>query len=194
MCQLDRFIHLPIGWGCRQQFRDFEIYICFGFDESKHTHQPQIPFNLIVGVINIFRCVSILKIPAHEPLGQYYQQNSTITRLCDKDVRDILCVACVWAYPNLHHYCHVNIDGLVAHSNCFTAVLFLHLGGANIAKIAFCLWWEPGSMPTYLREWFVGIDTIIQKVIAGAYLTIWPIHTFLSQAAHPCWLSSPLMI
>jgi hypothetical protein len=81
-------------------------------------------------------------------------------------------MACIRAYPDPNHYCWINIDGIVAHSNHVTAALCLHLGGATIDEIAVRLRWEPCSVPTYLRECFVGIDTIMQKAIASAYLTI----------------------
>ena len=113
----------------------------------------------------------MLKIPAHEPIGQYRQRNGNIICLRDKDVRDVLRAACLRAYPDPTHYCRIHIDGLVAHSNRVTAALCLLLGGATIDEIAFRLRWEPGSVPTYLRECFIGIDVIMRKAIAGAYLT-----------------------
>lgn len=156
----------------------FEIHIRFRFDKSKHNftirkfrRQQKIKFDLVIGVINIFRRASMLKIPAHEPIGQYRQRNGNIICLRDKDVRDVLRAACLRAYPDPTHYCRIHIDGLVAHSNRVTAALCLLLGGATIDEIAFRLRWEPGSVPTYLRECFIGIDVIMRKAIAGAYLT-----------------------
>jgi hypothetical protein len=175
MCQLDASVCLDE----QASATIYEIHIRFRFDKSKHNftirkfrRQQQIPFDLIVAVINVFRRARVLGIPSHEPIGQYRQQNGNTTCIRDKDVRDILGMACVRAYPDPNHYCRINIDGLVAHSNRVTAALCLHLGGATIDEIAFRLRWEPGSVPTYLRECFVGIDTIMQKAIAGAYLTI----------------------
>jgi hypothetical protein len=126
-------------------------------------------FDMIVALINIFRQASILRIPAHEPIGQYRQKNSNIVCLHDKDVRDILCAGCIQAYTNPLHYCRLNITGIVAHSNPVTAALCLYLGGATIDEIAFWFCWEPGSVPMYLRECFIGIDAIMRK---GAYLTV----------------------
>jgi hypothetical protein len=116
------------------------------------VRQQQIKFDLVIGVINIFRRTSMLKIPAHEPIGQYRQRNGSIICLRDKDVHNILRAACLRAYPDPTHYCCIHIDGLVAHSNRVTAALCLLLGGATIDEIAFRLRWEPGSVPTYLRE------------------------------------------
>jgi hypothetical protein len=175
MCQLENSICLS------DQASDviFEIHIRFRFDKSKHNfsvrkfrRQKSIKFDLVIGVVNIFRRASILKIPPHEPIGQYRQRNGTTVCLRDKDVRDVLRAACCRAYPDPTHYCRVNITGIVAHSNRVTAALCLLLGGATIDEIAFRLRWEPGSVPTYLRECFVGIDEIMRKAIAGAYLTV----------------------
>jgi hypothetical protein len=159
----------------------YEIHIRFRFDKSdtnftirKYRRQSGqgIAFDLITAVINVFRRANILRIPAHEPLGQYRQQNGRIVCIRDKDVRDVHRMSCIRAYPNPNHYCRVNIDGLVSHSNRVTAALCLQLGGASIDEIAFRLRWKPGSVPTYLRECFNGIDTIMQKAISGAYLTL----------------------
>jgi hypothetical protein len=127
---------------------------------------------MIVALINVFRRASLLRIPTHEPIGQYRQKNGVIICLRDKDVRDILRAGCIRAYPNSSHYCQLQIKGIAAHSNRVTAALCLYLGGASIDEIAFHLRWEPGSVPTYLRACFVGIDVIMRKAIAGAYLTV----------------------
>jgi hypothetical protein len=157
----------------------FEVHVRFRFDKSKNNfsirkfrRQKQIKFDIIVALVNIFRRAAILRIPAHEPIGQYRQRNGHVICLRDKDVRNVLRAACIRAYPDPSHYCRIHIAGIVAHSNRVTAALCLYLGGASIDEIAFRLRWEPGSVPTYLRECFVGIDAIMQKAIAGAYLTI----------------------
>ena len=41
---------------------------------------------------------------------------------------------------------------------------------ADTHDIAFRLCWQPASVPTYLHECFLGIDTIMQKAIAGTFL------------------------
>jgi hypothetical protein len=173
MCQLDESTCLSSS----AHDLIFEIHIRFRFDKSKHNftirkfrRQQTVKFDLIVAVINIFRRARVLRIPAHEPIGQYRQRNGNVICLRDKDVRDVLRAGCIRAYPDPNHYCRINITGLVAHSNRVTAALCLLLGGATIDEIAFRLRWEPGSVPTYLRECFIGIDEIMRKAIAGAIL------------------------
>ena len=174
MCQLDHSVCLQP----EAHSTICEVHIRFRFDKSKTNfsirkfrRQRDIKFDLIVGVINVFRRASALRLPANEPLAQYRQINGAIVCLRDRDVKQVLRDACVRAYPDPTHYCRLHIDGLVSHSNRVTAALCLLLGGATIEEIAFRLRWEKGSVPTYLRECFVGIDTIMQKAIAGAYLT-----------------------
>jgi hypothetical protein len=157
----------------------FEVHIRFRFDKSKHNftihkfcRQKLIKFDLVIGVINIFRSACMLNILSHKPIGQYRQLNSNVICLRDKDVRDVLRAAYQRAYPDPTHYCRINMTGIVAHSNRVTAALCLLLGGATIDEIAFRLCWELGSVPTYLRECFIGIDEIMRKAIAGAYLTV----------------------
>jgi hypothetical protein len=77
--------------------------------------------------------------------------------------------ACRLAYPDPAHEMRIKIDRIVAHSNRVTAAVCLHQGGASIDEIAFRLRWQPGSVPTYLRECFQGVGDILQKAIIGIF-------------------------
>jgi len=153
-----------------------EVHVRFRFDKSKNNftirkyrRQADVAFDLVSATLNVFNRARLLGIPPDEPLAQYRRPNGTMAFLRDLDVRDVLRAACIRAYPDPTHYCRINIAGLVTHSNRVTAALCLSLGGASIDEIAFRLRWEPGSVPTYLRECFVGIDTIMQRAIAGSF-------------------------
>ncbi len=79
--------------------------------------------------------------------------------------------ACVLAYPNPTHYMRVHIAQIVPHSNRMTAAVSLKLGGAKGEEIAFRLRWHVSSVPTYLRESFQQVGTIVQTTLLGAYRT-----------------------
>jgi hypothetical protein len=130
LCQLDSSTCLD----ATAMDQIYETHVCFRFDKSdtnftirkyRRQHGKGIVFDLITAVVNVFRRASLFRIPAHEPLGQYRQQNGRIVCLRDKDVRDVHRMSCVRAYPNPNHCCRVNIDGLVSHSNRVTAALCL---------------------------------------------------------------------
>jgi hypothetical protein len=154
----------------------FELH--FRFDKSKenfsirkYRRQPGISFDPITAAINLFRRAAILQLPTHEPIAQFRNGKGVTTCLHDNHVRHTMHKACIRAYPDPGHYCHVHIKGLVSHSNRVTAALCLLLGGASISDIAFGLHWKEGSVPTYFRECFLGIDVAMQQAIAGAYAT-----------------------
>jgi hypothetical protein len=77
--------------------------------------------------------------------------------------------ACKLAYPDPSHELRIKIHRIVAHSNRVTAAVCLQQGGATIDEIAFRLRWQPGSVPTYLRECFQGVGDILQKAIVGIF-------------------------
>jgi hypothetical protein len=157
----------------------WELHIRFRFDKSKNnftirkfTRLPGMRFDPVIAAINIIRRAHILGILPGEPLGQYRAIGSSVNSLLqDSHVRDHLRMACRLAYPDPRHYCRIHILGLVAHSNRVTAALCLKLGGASDEEIAFRLRWHIASVPTYLRECFHGIDTMMQKAINGVYRT-----------------------
>jgi hypothetical protein len=45
------------------------------------------------------------------------------------------------------------------------------MGGATIADIAFRLRWHIASVPTYLRECFQEVGSIMEQAIVGAFKT-----------------------
>jgi hypothetical protein len=79
--------------------------------------------------------------------------------------------ACVLAYPDPTHKMWVHIAQIVPHSNRITAAVSLKLGGAKDEEIAFQLRWHVSSVPTYLRECFQQVGTIVQTTLLGAYRT-----------------------
>ena len=153
------------------------LHLRFRFDKSrqnftirKYTRLPAAPFDPVIVAINLLRRAYLLQIPSLEPLGQFRTQSlTTNSMLLDRHVRDVMRQACRLAYPDPEHYCRLHISGIVAHSNRVTAALCLHLGGASNEEIAFRLRWHVSSVPTYLRECFNGIDTIMQTAICGAF-------------------------
>lgn len=154
----------------------WEVHIRFRFDKSKenfsirkYRRQKGVMFDPITASINLHRRAAALQIPKDEPIAQFRNKNGTNTCLYGSHVRDILRQACIRAYPDPNHYCRLHIQGLVAHSNRVTAALCLLLGGASISDIAFRLRWKEGSVPTYLRECFNGIDVAMQRAISGAF-------------------------
>jgi hypothetical protein len=154
----------------------WSLHLRFRFNKSrqnftirKYTRLPAAPFDPVIVAINLLRRASLLQIPSFEPLGQFRTQSlTTNSMLLDRHVRDVMHQACRLAYPDPEHYSRPHISGIVAHSNRVTAALCLHLGGASNEEIAFRLRWHVSSVPTYLRECFNGIDTIMQTAICGA--------------------------
>ena len=157
----------------------WELHLRFRFDKSqsnftirKFTRLPDAQFDPVTAAINIIRRAHILSIPPSEPVGQFRSLSASQNSfLQDRHVRDHLRLACRLAYPDPNHYCRLHILGLVAHSTRVTAALCLKLGGASNEEIAFRLRWHISSVPTYLRECFMGIDQMMQTAITGVYRT-----------------------
>jgi hypothetical protein len=78
---------------------------------------------------------------------------------------------CCLAYPDPTHYLRIHIDRLVPHSNRVTAAVCLKMGGATDEDIAFRLRWNIASVPTYLRECFQEVGTIMTTTLQGAFKT-----------------------
>jgi hypothetical protein len=119
--------------------------------------------------VSIFRRAQYLRLPLEEPLGAYSSNKKSYSFLADAIVKRVMQQACRLAYPNPSHELRLKIGSIVAHSNQVTAAVCLQQGGASIDEIAFRLRWQPGSVPTYLRECFQGIGDVIQKAIIGIY-------------------------
>jgi hypothetical protein len=77
-------------------------------------------------------------------------------------------LACRMAYPDRNHHMRFHELSIVAHSNRFTAACCLKNRGATDEEIAFRLRWHVASVPTYLREYFDGVNTIMARAIARA--------------------------
>ena len=154
-----------------------EFHIRFRFDKSKTNFSirrfrrlpPGSPADPVVAGINIIRRAHFLGVPANEPLGQCRTPKGKRICLKDDHMRNVLREACVRAYPNPNHYFRLHISGLVAHSTRVTAAVCLKMGGATDEEIAFRLRWHISSVPTYLRECFDGISSIMQKAIVGSF-------------------------
>jgi hypothetical protein len=78
---------------------------------------------------------------------------------------------CVNAYPDPQHYLRLHIERLVPHSNQVTVAVCLQMGGASNDEIAFRLRWKVGSVPSYLRECFQEVGSIMLSTLQGAFKT-----------------------
>ena len=123
-------------------------------------------------VISILHQATLLHVPQWEPIGIYgTTQFAAYYFLRDTHVRDELRAMCVRTYPDPDHYLRLHIDRIVPHSNRVTAAVCLHMGGASISDIAFRLRWHVSSVPTYLRECFQDVGTVMEQAVTGAFKT-----------------------
>jgi hypothetical protein len=113
----------------------------------------------------------MLRVPIKEPIGVYAIPRGTYQFLRDYHITPILRAMCVRAYPQESHYLRINIARLVPHSNRVTAAVCLKMGGAADEEIAFRLRWNIASVPTYLRECFQEVGTIMMSTLQGAFKT-----------------------
>jgi hypothetical protein len=151
-----------------------EVHIRFRFDKSKENftirkfRSSGHPYlDPIDACVSIFRRAQYLRVPSDEPLGVYSSNPSSYSFIADTVVKRVMQQACRLAYPDPAHEMRVKIHRIVAHSNRVTAAVCLQQGGASIDEIAFRLRWQPGSVPTYLRECYQGVGEILQKAIVG---------------------------
>jgi hypothetical protein len=104
----------------------------------------------------------MLRVPIPEPVGVYSPPSSTsYAFLRDYHITPILRDMCRLAYPDETHYLRIHIERLVPHSNRVTAAVCLKMGGASDEDIAFRLRWNVSSVPTYLRECFQDVGSIM---------------------------------
>jgi hypothetical protein len=156
-----------------------EVHIRFRYDKSKdnftirkfrRTGHPYL--DPVDASVSIFRRAHSLRVPSDEPLGVYCSDRTASTPysfIADAIVKRVMQQACKLAYPDPSHELRIKIHRIVAHSNRVTAAVCLQQGGATIDEIAFRLRWQPGSVPTYLRECFQGVGDILQKAIVGIF-------------------------
>jgi hypothetical protein len=155
------------------------VHIRFKFDKSANnftirkfqaTDDPIL--NPVDAAVSILRRAKIMKVPINEPLGTYQKRgDTTFGFLRDYHITPILRNMCVRAYPDKNHYLRVHILRLVPHSNRVTAAVCLKMGGASDEDIAFRLRWNILAVPTYLRECFQEVGTIMKRTLQGAFKT-----------------------
>jgi hypothetical protein len=155
------------------------VHIRFRFDKSKQNFSirkfqrtEDAILNPVDAAVSIMRRADMLQVPIQEPIGVYLPKWST-THQCLRDyhITPILRAMCVLAYPNPSHYLRIHISRLVPHSNRVTAAVCLKMGGAKDEEIAFRLRWNVASVPTYLRECFQEVGTIMASTLQGAFKT-----------------------
>jgi hypothetical protein len=155
------------------------VHIRFRFDKSKQnftirkfqaTQDPIL--NPVDAAVSILRRANMLEVPISEPLGVYLPPwTKSCQCLRDYHITPILRAMCILAYPNPSHYLRIHIKRLVPHSNRVTAAVCLKMGGAKDEEIAFRLRWNVSSVPTYLRECFQEVGTIMASTLQGAFKT-----------------------
>jgi hypothetical protein len=161
-----------------RQGRIISIHIRFRFDKSPtnfsirkfQTTKDSILDPVAAAVSCVYRA-DLLKSPADEPIGVYFDTRKGLSFLRDYHVSKVMRQACIWAYPNPAHQLRVNILCIVPHSNRITAAVALKLGGATDDEIAFRLRWHISSVPTYLRECFQQVGEIVKTTLVGAHRT-----------------------
>jgi hypothetical protein len=155
------------------------VHVRFRFDKSKHnfsirkyqsTADPIL--NPVDAAVSILRRADLLHVPDNEPVGVYAPSGvSSYSFLRDYHITPILRAMCVRAYPDATHYLRIHIHRLVPHSNRVTAAVCLKMGGTPDEEIAFRLRWNVASVPTYLRECFQEVGTIMAATLQGAFKT-----------------------
>jgi hypothetical protein len=154
-----------------------KVHIRFRFDKSprnfsfrkfRSTNDPIL--DPVSAAVSCIHRADLLRIPAWEPIGAFGTV-SCCSFLRDYHITRIMQKSCIWAYPNPQHEMRLQIKCIVPHSNRITAAVALKLGGALDEEIAFRLRWHLSSVPTYLRECFQQVGTVIQQALTGAYRT-----------------------
>jgi hypothetical protein len=155
------------------------VHIRFRFDKSQHNFSirkfqqtTDWILNPVDAAVSIIRRADMLRVLPMAPVGVYLPSWSPMYHfLRDYHITPILRAMCVLAYPDPTHYLRIHILRLVPHSNRVTAAVCLKLGGAKDEEIAFRLRWNIASVPTYLRECFQEVGTIMTSTLQGAFKT-----------------------
>jgi hypothetical protein len=132
------------------------LHICFRYDKSKKNERAD-----------------ILDLPLDYPIGVYHPAGAaprTFTMITGNTVSSVMQQACQLAYPDPNHYCRLNINLLMSHSNRVTAAIALYNAGINIPVIMYRLRWSVESVTFYLRDCFMAIGPLTEAAINGAYL------------------------
>jgi hypothetical protein len=165
--------------GAYKQKRIQMVHIRFRFDKSatnfsirKFTATTDSILDPVAAAVSIIRRAKMLRVPLHEPIGVYTKDATAVPSfLRDYHITPILRQMCVRAYPQPNHYLRIHIHRLVPHSNRVTAAVCLKMGGAPDEEIAFRLRWKVASVPTYLRECFQEVGSIMLSTLQGAFKT-----------------------
>ena len=155
------------------------VHIRFRYDKSsenfsirKFSRTDDAILDPVDAAVSILHRADLLLVPKEEPIGVYATSLPSFLFLRDYHIRDILRRMCIAAYSDPTHYLRLHIDRLVPHSNRVTAAVCLQMGGASHEDIAFRLRWKVGSVPTYLRECFQEVGTIMSStLVQGAFKT-----------------------
>jgi hypothetical protein len=151
------------------------VHIRFRFDKSprnfsirkfRSTKDPIL--DPVAAAVSCIHRADLLSIAAWEPIGAFGTLSCS-SFLRDYHITRIMQKSCIWAFPNPQHEMRLQIKCIVPHSNRITAAVALKLGGALDEEIAFRLRWHISSVPTYLRECFQQVGTVIQQALTGAY-------------------------
>jgi hypothetical protein len=155
------------------------VHIRFRYDKGAENFAIQ-RFSLssdpvldpVDAVVSILHRATLLLVPKWDPIGVYgASPSSPFYFLRDSHVRDELRNMCIRTYPDPNHYLRIHVARIVPHSNRVTAAVCLHMGGASIDDIAFCLRWHVSSVPTYLRECFQDVGAVMEQAVTGAFKT-----------------------
>jgi hypothetical protein len=154
------------------------VHLRFRYDKSsenfsirKFSKTEDSILDPVDAAVSILHRADLLSVPPDEPVGVYATSPPSFLFLRDYHIRTILRRMCIAAYSDPTHYLRIHIDRLVPHSNRVTAAVCLQMGGASHEDIAFRLRWKVGSVPTYLRECFQEVGTIMSSTLQGAFKT-----------------------
>ena len=154
------------------------VHIRFRYDKSsdnfsirKFSRTTYTILDPVDAAVSIIHRADLLLVPRNEPIDVYASSHPMFLFLRDYHIRDILRRMCIAAYSDPQHYLRIHIDRLVPHSNRVTAAVCLQMGGASHEDIAFRLRWKVGRVPTYLRECFQEVGSIMSSTLQGAFKT-----------------------
>jgi hypothetical protein len=175
---LHRLVPLSDLFSSHKQGLVLTVHVCFRFDKStenfsvrKFSRTDDAILDPVDAAVSILHRADLLQVPNSEPAGIYSKNASIFIFLHDYHIRDVMRGMCILAYPDLKHYLRIHLARLVPHSNRVTTAVCLQMGGASNDEITFRLRWKVGSLPTYLRECFQQIGSIMLSTLQGAFKT-----------------------
>ena len=153
----------------------YELEICWRYDKGAENFAIRrfratgdAIFDPVAAAVSIIHRTQVLKVPTNNPIGVWSNDGGSSHRfLKDTEVKKVLHLACELAYPDPNHYMRLHKAQIVPHSNRVTAAVCLQKGGASNDEIAFKLRWHPTSVPTYLRDCFQGLGSLLEKTVQG---------------------------